>query len=153
MGARRKLVYVAGPYTQGDVEANVAEAIRVGNVLIDKGYAPIVPHLSHYQHMAKPQDYETWMEIDFSLIEVCDLLLRIPGDSPGADREVDLAIGIDVPVVYAVEDLDRDWKPLPSCAECGLQTYPLTVTNLMTDGVLKHAGPLCLPCKEKIVGA
>jgi nucleoside 2-deoxyribosyltransferase len=100
--SRRKLVYVAGPYTTGDKAANVAEAVRVGHALIEAGYAPIVPHLSHYM---PDQPYETWMEIDFSLLEHCDFVVRRPGDSPGADRECELAMQLGIPV-YDLERID-----------------------------------------------
>lgn len=41
--------YVAGPYTENP-ETCTAEAIRVGNLILDLGHAPFVPHLSHYWH-------------------------------------------------------------------------------------------------------
>lgn len=101
--SRRKLVYVAGPLTTGDIEFNVKEAIRVGNALIEAGYAPIVPHLSVHMDRVSPWPYETWMEIDFALLEVCAFVVRLPGDSPGADRECFLAMALGIPVY----DLER----------------------------------------------
>ena len=75
--ARRRIrVYVAGPYTHGDVARNVAAAMRAADALIRADAAPFVPHLSHFQHMAHPQPYEVWTALDFAWLEVCDALLR-----------------------------------------------------------------------------
>lgn len=100
-----KRVYVAGPYTKGDVAVNVKNGIQAGNRIIAAGHAPFVPHLSHFQHMESPQPYETWMAIDFAWVEACDVLWRIPGDSAGADREVAHAIKLGIPVVYTLPEL------------------------------------------------
>jgi hypothetical protein len=83
-------VYVAGPYT-GDEEANVARAIAAGDILLRAGIAPYVPHLSHFWHQLHPHGYEVWMDLDFSWVQRCDALLRLPGESKGADREVSIA--------------------------------------------------------------
>lgn len=90
-------VYVAGPYT-ADPEACTAAAIAVGNALLDAGHAPFVPHLSHYWHTLHNQrGYEDWMRIDLAWLERADAVVRIPGESPGADREVELARALGIP--------------------------------------------------------
>ena len=37
-------VYIAGPYTKGDVALNVRKAYEAANQLADLGFAPFVPH-------------------------------------------------------------------------------------------------------------
>ena len=95
---RPLVVYVAGPYSS-DPEYNTKVAMDFGSALIAEGVAPIVPHLNHYMHLRVPQEYETWMSVDFTLIRRCNLLVRLPGHSPGADREVAFALGARIPVV------------------------------------------------------
>jgi hypothetical protein len=46
--------------------------------------------------------YETWMEISLSLLSACHALLRLPGESPGADREIGFALSVRIPVYYDV---------------------------------------------------
>lgn len=99
-----KKIYIAGPYTGGDVAQNVRNAIEAANVLIENGFAPYVPHLSHFQHMLYPQEYEKWMEIDLVWVDTCDALVRLPGLSPGADREVEFATKIGIGVYIGLED-------------------------------------------------
>lgn len=100
-----KKVYVAGPYTHGDVAKNVSVAMQVGTDLLGLGFAPYIPHLFHFMHMHCAQPYETWMDLDFEWVTACDALLRIPGHSPGADREVAYAAERGIPTYHTLEDL------------------------------------------------
>ena len=85
------VVYVAGPLTHGDVMANVRAALDVAKALRGWGAVPIVPHLTVIAHLVHPETYETWMAEDFAILARCDALVRIPGHSPGADREWEAA--------------------------------------------------------------
>lgn len=98
-----KYVYISGPYTNGDQAANVRAAIEAANALLDAGYIPYCPHLSHFHHMLFPHDYETWMQLDLAWLEKCDALVRLDGYSPGADREVEHALALGIPVYYGME--------------------------------------------------
>ena len=86
-------VYIAGPYTTGDVVINVRNAIAAGQRVVDAGHTPFVPHLYHFWHHQIPGDYGQWMRLDLEWLESCDALLRLPGESSGADREVAHAVG------------------------------------------------------------
>lgn len=87
----RNKVYVAGPYTKGDVAVNVRTAILVGNDLMSFGYVPFIPHLTHFWHLLYPRQYEFWLAYDNCWLPFCDFVCRIPGESAGADKEVALA--------------------------------------------------------------
>lgn len=100
-----KRVYIACPYTKGDKEANVLASIDAAHELIELGYAPYVPLLNHYIHLRHPQDYDTWMEQGIAWLKQCDILLRLPGESAGADKEVSLALTLRMPVYYSVNAL------------------------------------------------
>lgn len=91
-------VYIAGPYTGGDVARNVANAILIGDAVLKLGHTPHVPHLNHFWHLLHPGGYEQWMGLDLEWLAVCDVLLRLPGESPGADREVAEARRLGLPV-------------------------------------------------------
>lgn len=85
-------VYIAAPYTADtpeQVERNVQRAISMANHLMDYGLLVYCPHLSHYMHAQQPREYEAWMEHGLAWVTRCDAVVRIPGESPGADREVD----------------------------------------------------------------
>lgn len=103
MSAKR--IYIAGPYTAGDPCVNTHTAIEAGNALLDAGFAPMVPHLSHFWHTMTPRDYEDWMRIDLAWVAAADAVLRLPGHSPGADREEACAIAHGVPVFHSLADL------------------------------------------------
>jgi hypothetical protein len=91
-------VYIAGPYTKGDVAINVRTAMEAGILLLEAGHAPFVPHLTHFLHMHKPQPYETWTRLDNAYLPYCEALIRLPGESGGADAEVALAHKFHIPV-------------------------------------------------------
>jgi hypothetical protein len=100
-------VYVAGPYTKGDVAVNVRNAILAANELADRGFVPFIPHLFHFWHLVTPRPYEDWTRLDFEWLPFCDALLRLPGESSGADAEVVAASELGIPVFYRLDDLPR----------------------------------------------
>jgi len=102
-----KRIYIAGPYSKGDVALNVKKAMDCANELINLGFAPFCPHLTHFLHMNNWQPYEKWLEIDAEFVKVCDSVLRIPGDSSGADKEVELAKSLGIPVFFSVGELKK----------------------------------------------
>lgn len=101
-----KYVYIAGPYTGGDVAVNVRRAMDAGDAVEAAGYVAHVPHLSHFRHLHYARPYEHWMRLDLAWLAKCDVLVRLPGESPGADREVVEAnrLGVSVLVVGDHED-------------------------------------------------
>lgn len=105
MGLR---IYIAGPYSKPDPVLNTNRAIAIATELLHKGHHPFVPHLTMFWNVMRPTiTYEQWMEYDFAWVKMCDVVLRIPGLSPGADREVVLAASLHIPVVFGeVEQFD-----------------------------------------------
>jgi hypothetical protein len=103
-------LYVAGPLT-GDFETNVQQAIIVGNTLMDLGLTIYLPHLSYYFHKQKYRNYEEWMHHCFIWITKCDALYRMPGPSPGADREVEYAFANEKPVFRTIQEV-KQWALL-----------------------------------------
>ena len=99
------IVYVAGPYSNGDVAINVRNAIEIGMRIFDTGHYSVIPHLTHFAHMLFPRDYEEWLDIDSRIIPKCDILLRIPGKSSGADKEVELAQSLNIPIFFDISSL------------------------------------------------
>src|SRR4051812_18389908 len=81
-------IYIAGPYSTGDMAVNVRTAYEVANRLADLGFAPFVPHATHFWHMLFPRPYEFWLDLDNQFLPCCEGLLRLPGISSGADKEV-----------------------------------------------------------------
>lgn len=101
------LVYIASPYTIGDKRLNVERQIEMAHQVLDYGYCPVWPLSSHYLEQYRSRPYEEWLEMDFELISRCDALLRLEGESLGADREVVEATRLGIPVVCSIEDLAK----------------------------------------------
>lgn len=103
-------IYIAGPYSNGDVAINVRKAYEAANRLADLGFAPFVPHATHFWHMLFPRPYEFWLDLDNHFLPCCAAVLRLPGPSVGADKEVDLATELGIPVFTEVEALTRHFS-------------------------------------------
>ena len=107
----RKIVYIAGPMTNGGTlspkatDAHVRVAMKTAADLMEVGFAPICPQLTHFLQELYPQPYERWMECDIPLVNVADCVLRLKGQSKGADRECLFAIDNGIPVYTSLKDL------------------------------------------------
>lgn len=105
-------VYIAGPYSKGDVAENVRAALDAADEVVARGHIPYVPHLTHFWHILRPRPYRWWMAYDNVWLLCCDALLRLPGDSTGADEEVLVAKEHDIPIFWSVDDLPLEASPL-----------------------------------------
>lgn len=113
MNQRNKLkVYIATPYTYPDPAKNVNRAIKVANQLVDAGYIPHVPILYHLWHLITPRKYEDWMRLDKEWLKCCDVAIRLPGKSSGADRDIKLAKKLGIPIKKLKDLLNENTKPL-----------------------------------------
>ena len=101
------LIYLAAPYTKGDVAQNVHNVIKVADMLLEMGHIPFVPHLTHFWHCVSPKPWDVWLKIDKEVLRRCDAVLRVTGDSKGADLEVEYAKEIKLPVYYNIYDLPK----------------------------------------------
>ena len=93
------LVYLAGPIT-ADPLAAPRQALEVFAPLRALGLVPFLPQLTVLAEMIQPRGYEEWMGYDFDVIARCQALVRLPGESPGADREVEWAETLGLPVFW-----------------------------------------------------
>jgi hypothetical protein len=105
-----KRVYVAGPYSEGDVAHNVRKAYEAAHQLADHGFAPFVPHHTHLWQMIFPRPYEEWLRLDLAFLSCCDALLRLPGRSSGADGEVEAARKLGIAVFEDIETVVRELR-------------------------------------------
>lgn len=106
-------VYVVGPYSaedEADVEHNVDAAIRMGEHIAEAGLVPFIPHLFHFWGRCYPHEYEFWMDQVMEWMLMCDVLIRLPGVSPGGDREEAVAKRMGMKVYYDLETLIREEK-------------------------------------------
>lgn len=98
-------IYISSPYTIGDAGSNVKKQIDLAHLLMDLGFAPFVPLLSHFLHISRPRPYQDWISWDLEWIRPCDALIRLKGISKGADVEVAFAKKNNIPVFYTLSEL------------------------------------------------
>ena len=98
-----KTVYIASSYTKGNCNDNVRQPLLIAEKLVEMGYLPFCPLLTHFWDFLSPHPYDYWMKLDEGWLKKCDILLRLPGESEGADHEVRLAKLNYIPVVFGME--------------------------------------------------
>lgn len=105
--SRPTRVYIAGPMTgSGNPYDNINRGINAATALLDRGFAPYLPHLTCFWEAAiGGRKTSTWLGLDFAFLEVCDCLLRLDGPSQGADKEVSLAHELGIPVYLSLDTL------------------------------------------------
>lgn len=105
-----QMLYLAGPYTRDDPVANTHRAIHVATAVHDlTGWLPICPHLTLLWHLVDPHEVDYWYDYDLAIIEHCAAIVRLPGPSTGADREMDFATTIGLETV--------EFTDLPTAAQ------------------------------------
>jgi len=109
----RPRVYIAGPLSgSGDRLENVQRAIDAGLELVKLGYAPLVPHLTHFMDPDDSLGQETWYDVDVPWVLAADAVLRLPGKSRGADIECLAAVTSPkyIPVFNSIDELHEAMK-------------------------------------------
>lgn len=127
----RKRVYIACPISRPDtpegLRSNVKQADAAMLSLMRLGFSPFNPALSVYAGgLCDPPlfslktfafadrkangefqtlSHQDWLDMDFAWVAVSDAVLRLPGDSTGADMETAFATERGIPVYFSIEDL------------------------------------------------
>lgn len=120
----KKRIYIAGPITKGSLLDNVNQATAAFIALTKAGFAPMNPMWSVYSKPAMwfnrdenrigcigtvngndEMSHDDWMGIDLPWVECADAVLRLPGESTGADLETSHAEKHSIPVFNSIEDL------------------------------------------------
>jgi len=95
-------VYIAGPYTDGDIAVNVRRAIDAAEKIAQLGHIPFVPHLCHFWHMIYPHAKEFWLNIDLAMLPLFDVLFVIDYNSAGVKLEVAEAAKRHIPIITTI---------------------------------------------------
>lgn len=93
-----RFVYIASPYTKGDIAVNVRTSIEAADRLARDGYVPFCPLLTRFWHLVCPHPISFWYAQAMAWLEKCDAVVRLPGESTGADAEVKRALELGIPV-------------------------------------------------------
>lgn len=113
------LILIAGPYRSGTnddpekIKQNLDKLESVALPLFRKGHIPMIGEwvalpLMKLAGSERPGD-EAWDEIQYPvahrLLQRCEAVLRLEGESKGADEDVRIAKERGLPVFYRLEDV------------------------------------------------
>lgn len=121
-------VYLAGPISKGDRGHNLAQFISWHEYLMTAGFAVFNPGLSMLLPWAAEKNHTEWMEADIPFVLQSDLVVRLPGESVGADQEVVEAMKAGIPVYFAPE------KPADKPRSLSLERFVREAKALVSDG-------------------
>ncbi len=104
-------VYIAAPYSIGNVQTNIQRAVAAGNQVAEYGHIPFIPHThTHEWDELCKHPPEFWYEQDMDFVRTwADAVIRLSGNSAGADLEVTEARRLGKPIYYSVLDFLQDW--------------------------------------------
>lgn len=119
-----KRVYIAGPISRGDLAQNINRASMVFERLALAGLNPFCPHWSCFSGPARwchfgdglrvesvagaqpnALTHADWLRVDLAWVAVADAVLRLPGESVGADQECAFAAMSGIPVFTSEYEL------------------------------------------------
>lgn len=120
------MILVAAPYRSGTgddpakMRANLKTMEIAALALFRAGHVPIIGEwlalplieTAGSQHMGDAVWEEIQYPVAHRLLQRCDGVLRLPGESAGADNDVRLAIALGLPVYYRLADVPGCGKPV-----------------------------------------
>lgn len=136
-----KRVYIAGPISKGILLDNIQQADAAMAELMRAGFAVFNPMLSVYAGGAdylpcteshpmpsrvgayadrqasgefRQFSHQQWLDMDFAWVSVSDAVLRLPGESKGADMETRYAEDHKIPVFHSTVDLIHHFSYTPA---------------------------------------
>lgn len=113
------LILIAGPYRSGTnddpdlIQKNLDNLEAMALPIFKKGHVPMIGEwvalpLMNLAGSKNPGD-DAWNEIQYPvahrLLEKCDALLRIPGESKGADQDVAIAKERGLKIYYDLSEV------------------------------------------------
>ncbi|MBK5567029.1 DUF4406 domain-containing protein [Ensifer sp. SSB1] len=118
------LILIAGPYRSGTgddpakMAANLKRLEAPSHALFRAGHVPMIGewvalpvwNAAGGERVGDDLYEEIFHPVAGRLLALCDAVLRLPGDSKGADNDVRIARERGIPVYYRLEDV-------PGCGE------------------------------------
>lgn len=116
------MILIAGPYRGGTnddpllIKRNMEKLESVALPIFRLGHVPMIGEwvalpLMHLAGSKKPGD-DAWNGIQYPvahrLLEKCDAVLRLPGESKGADEDVRIATERGLKIYYRLEDIPQN---------------------------------------------
>ena len=123
MPKKPMMILIAGPYRSGTgddparMAANLKRLEEASWPIFEKGHVPMIGewvalpvwHAAGGKSVGDDLYEEIFHPVADRLLQLCEGVLRLPGDSKGADNDVRIATERGIPVWYRLEDV-------PGCA-------------------------------------
>ncbi len=97
------VVYIASAFS-GDIRGNTEKTRRYSLFAIRQGAVPINPILNLLGVLSEESDRDTAMEVDLGILQRVDEVWAFGVPTPGMLREIDEAVGLDIPIKLFTEE-------------------------------------------------
>ena len=125
-----KLILIAGPYRSGTgddpelLDRNLRRLEEAAWPIFRKGHVPMIgewvalPVLSSAgaDGLADPLAEQVMYPTAHRLLQHCDGVLRLPGESRGADQDVAIARARDLPVYFSLDEVPGVTAPVEAAS-------------------------------------
>ena len=106
----RPIVYISGPITKGDRNHHLFQSLDAHRRLMLAGFSVINPMLNMLAPFNTPGienglDHQVWLENDLPQMAACQAVLRLPGESLGAEMECLWATECKIPIYTDINQL------------------------------------------------
>ncbi len=119
---RRKYIYIAAPYMGENthdhrsyfrIHENIMKVHEVALEVAKLGYGFFAPHVhsAHNEVIAPELKPDYWYELDNHFLKACDAVLVLPGKSQGVEKEVALAMSLNIPVFFSKYFMFANFPP------------------------------------------
>lgn len=116
------LILIAGPYrsgTDGDpdlIAQNLARLEEASGPIFRRGHVPMIGEwvalpVLRTLDATEDGDGDVMYETARRLLQHCDAVLRLPGESSGADKDVEIAQELGLPVYRSLEEIPTAATP------------------------------------------
>jgi len=103
----KKYIYIAHPITIGQPDRNMRNMIDACEEVWKLGCFAYGAFLNIMWEVVYPKTEGEYLKHDIAWMKKCDIAWRIPGESKGADKEIDKAIKAGIPIVYSLKELKK----------------------------------------------
>lgn len=103
-------VYVAGETSKPDPKVAAEFLVALSESLFFEGHTPFIPNTHAFWAHVVELSFEQQLQWRLAWLQKCDAMVILPGESPFLDREVAMAMELNIPVYFAINEVPSEGR-------------------------------------------